>query len=167
MTGCTTWCPNGTPSNALGGQWLIISSTTSSQSSTFCLEGSITSGCLLKMTWAFHHPLSPPCLEPKRKKVCASTLTASNTTLSLRWKLVSNKMIQRYKKTSVKVTDIVNNATFQHSTLPCSVACCTVHSTCLDKTIKFLKKVHSGNLVLHFHKDESLKRKKRKGKMKE
>lgn len=73
MTDYTTWCPSGTPSNALGGQWQTTSSTINSQLPTFCLDGSITSGYLLKMTWVFHHLPNPLCLKSKRKKVCASS----------------------------------------------------------------------------------------------
>lgn len=68
-TDCTTWCPNGTPSKALGGRRLTTCLTTSSRWSTFCLGGSIISGCLLKTTWVFLRRLSLLHLEPKKKKV--------------------------------------------------------------------------------------------------
>lgn len=83
MIDYTTWYPRETPSNALGGQCQTTSSTTSSQLSTFCLEGSITSEYLLKMTWVFHHLLNLLCLKPNRKKVRSSMLITFESTLPL------------------------------------------------------------------------------------
>lgn len=73
-TACTTSCPNWTPPNAHGPQWLTGSSITSSLSATSCWEGNITSVSMPKMTWAYLHLRSHQPGGWRRKKVCWSTL---------------------------------------------------------------------------------------------